>query len=175
MNLLEHMEQRQSCRSYDNRPVEEEKLAYVLQTAALSPSARNGQPWQVAVCTGETKQKVAKACQMNDRNGFFTDAPVAVVISQTGGEFVKATDSVGKSYDRRPIDIGLYAHAFILACAEVGLGSCMIAWLDEKAIQNALGTSDEVELVIAVGYPKQDDPLRPKTRKPLQETVKFYN
>ena len=54
MDFLEIANARQSCRSYDeNRPVEPEKLQKVLDAVRLSPSACNGQPYLLTVCTGE--------------------------------------------------------------------------------------------------------------------------
>ena len=54
MDFMEIAMQRQSCRSYDeNRAVEPEKLQAVLDAARMAPSACNGQPYLLTVCTGE--------------------------------------------------------------------------------------------------------------------------
>ena len=45
MDFLEIANARQSCRSYDSRPVEEEKLNAVLEAVRLAPSACNSQPY----------------------------------------------------------------------------------------------------------------------------------
>ena len=48
MNFTEIAENRQSCRKYDAaRMVESEKLARVLESARLAPSACNGQPYLI--------------------------------------------------------------------------------------------------------------------------------
>ena len=50
MNFTEIAENRQSCRSYDpTRPVEQEKLKRILESARLAPSACNGQPYHITV------------------------------------------------------------------------------------------------------------------------------
>ena len=60
MNFTEIANNRQSCRNYDmNRGVEQEKLNSVLESARLSPSACNGQPYHITVCKGEYAKKVA--------------------------------------------------------------------------------------------------------------------
>ena len=60
MNFTEIAQNRQSCRSYNPvRTVEEEKLEAILETARLSPSACNGQPYFITVCKGETAKNVA--------------------------------------------------------------------------------------------------------------------
>ena len=47
--FLEIAKNRYSCRKYDNRPVEEEKLNLVLEAGRVAPSAVNFQPWHFYV------------------------------------------------------------------------------------------------------------------------------
>ena len=61
MDFLEIANARQSCRSYDSRPVEDEKLNVVLEAVRLAPSACNSQPYHLTVCKGEA----AKAASLN--------------------------------------------------------------------------------------------------------------
>ena len=83
MNFIEIAESRQSCRSYDpSCEVKKEKLDKILYAARLAPSACNGQPYQITVCTGEAAKKVAKATQSMGMNKFSLDAPVILVVSE---------------------------------------------------------------------------------------------
>ena len=60
MDFMEIANARQSCRSYDEtRAVEPEKLRRVLEAAQIAPSACNGQPYILTVCTGEKAREVA--------------------------------------------------------------------------------------------------------------------
>ncbi len=43
---------RYSCRKYDSRPVEKEKLELVLEAGRVAPSAVNFQPWHFYVIQG---------------------------------------------------------------------------------------------------------------------------
>ena len=45
MNLLELAQKRCSIRKYASSPVEDEKLAYILEAGRMAPSAVNFQPW----------------------------------------------------------------------------------------------------------------------------------
>jgi nitroreductase len=57
---------RQSDRSYLDRPVEEDKLARILDCARLSPSACNAQPWHIIVVDDqEIKNKIDKTVSYN--------------------------------------------------------------------------------------------------------------
>ena len=62
MNFSEIAQNRQSCRNYDaGKMVEQEKLDKILETARLSPSACNGQPYLITVCRGDAAKEVARA------------------------------------------------------------------------------------------------------------------
>ena len=70
MDFFELINKRQSCRSYDAREVEQEKLDKILEAARLAPSACNGQPYRITVCRGESAKQVAKATQGMGMNKF---------------------------------------------------------------------------------------------------------
>ena len=83
MDFLEIAKQRQSCRNYDpDRMIEQEKLDAILDAAVLAPSACNGQPYHITVCTGEKAKAAAKATMGMGMNKFAYDAPVVLVISE---------------------------------------------------------------------------------------------
>ena len=175
MNFTEIAQTRQSCRSYDpGREVEEEKLAAILESARLSPSACNGQPYHFSVCRGENAKAVAKACQSMGMNKFATDARVMLVISEEPYCKSAAVGAKVKNNDYRSIDIGIAA-AFITAEATAqGLGTCILGWLDNNKIKEICSLQGDVRLVITIGYAKADDKLRNKKRKDLSELVSEF-
>ena len=165
---------RQSTRAYDvTRPVEEEKLMRILEATRLAPSACNGQPYHLTVCTGETKEKVARAVMSMGMNPFAKDAPILIVISE---EDYCRSASVGaklKKNDYRSMDIGI-AVAYLTAEAETqGLSTCILGWLDDAKIREVCGLSHPVRLVVALGYAKEGDKKREKKRKTMDELVTF--
>ena len=172
MNFTEIAETRQSCRNYNpERLVEDEKLNRILETARLAPSACNGQPYHITVCKGEAAQGVAKAVQGMGMNRFASDAPVMLVISEKPYVKTAAFGSKIKGIDYRSIDIGILS-AYITAEATVqGLGTCILGWLDDNAIRKICGIDEAIKMVITLGYPKDDDKLRTKKRKDLDELV----
>lgn len=170
MNFYEIAQARQSCRSYDTaRPVEEEKLSAILETARLSPSACNGQPYHITVCHGETAKKVAKATQGMGMNKFASDAPVLLVISEMPYVKSAALGAKLKGNDYRSIDIGIVsAYITAEACAQ-GLSTCILGWLDDAKIRDICNLDGAVRLVITIGYAAEDDRLREKKRKSIEE------
>ena len=174
MNFTEIAENRQSCRAYNpDRAVEQEKLDRILASAQLSPSACNGQPYQITVCRGEAAKRVALATQGMGMNKFAVDAPVMLVLSEMPYVATAALGAKVKKNDYRSIDIGIAA-AFITAEATAqGLGTCILGWLDDAKIREICGMEGTVRLVITLGYAKEDDKLRPKKRKDMDELVKI--
>lgn len=174
MNFFEIAQTRQSCRSYDaERRVEQEKIDAVLQSAVLSPSACNGQPYHITVCKGESAKKVAKAVQGMGMNGFAGDAPVLMVISEKPYVKTAALGAKLKGNDYRSIDIGILSAYITAEAAAQGLGTCILGWLDDSKIREICGLDGAVRLVITLGYAKTGDKLRAKKRKPLEELVSF--
>ena len=173
MNFTEIAENRQSCRSYDPaREVEAEKLERILRSGRLSPSACNGQPYLITVCKGEASRAVARAVQGMGMNKFASDAPVLLVISEKPYVATAALGAKVKGNDYRSIDIGILAAYLTAEATAQGLGSCILGWLDDKAIRECCELDGAVRLVITLGYPKEGDPLRAKKRKDMGELVK---
>lgn len=175
MNFEEIAKTRQSCRRYDaSRAVEQEKLDRILETARLSPSACNGQPYHLTVCKGSTAKVVAKATQGMGMNKFASDAPVLIVISEKPYVKTAALGAKVKKNDYRSIDIGIVAAYITAEAAAQGLGSCILGWLDDDRIREACDLDGTVRLVITIGYAAEGDTLRTKTRKTLEELTSVF-
>ena len=174
MNFNEIAKIRQSCRSYDSeRAIEDEKLQMILESARLSPSACNGQPYHITVCKGELAKTVAKATAGMGLNKFAVEAPVMIVISEKPYVKTAAVGSKLTGNDYRSIDIGILS-AYITAEAAVqGLGTCILGWFDEKKVRKVCGIDSTIRLVITLGYPKETDKLRDKKRKDMNDLVSF--
>lgn len=170
MDFLEIANLRQSCRSYDeNREVEPEKLAAILEAVRLAPSACNGQPYHLTVCRGETAKAVAAATQGMGMNKFASQAPVLIVISEMPYVKSAALGAKVKNNDYRSIDIGIAAAYLTAEAAAQGLGTCILGWLDDKKLREICGLEHPVRLVITLGYAK--DTQRTKKRKEIAELV----
>ena len=174
MNFFEIAQTRQSCRAYDSaREVEVEKINKILESARLSPSACNGQPYHITVCKGEAAHKVAKSTQGMGMNKFASDAPVLIVISEKPYVKTAALGARVKGIDYRSIDIGILAAYITAEAAAQGLGTCILGWLDSDKIRETCSLDGDVKLVITLGYAKEGDALRAKKRKSMDELVSY--
>lgn len=176
MNFTEIANNRQSCRNYDaERAVEQEKLDAILESARLSPSACNGQPYLMTVCRGESAKAVAKATQGVGMNKFSDNAPVLIVISEKPYVASAALGAKVKGNDYRSIDIGILAAYITAEAAAQGLGSCILGWFDDAKLHEICHLDAPARLVITLGYAKEGDKLRDKKRKDMAELVKVID
>jgi nitroreductase len=69
MNISQAIRQRKSIRAYQKKEVGKESIERILETARYAPSGANSQPWQVAVVSGKTKEKISAALISAFRDG----------------------------------------------------------------------------------------------------------
>ena len=170
MNFSEIANNRQSCRNYNpNRSVEDEKIAAILESARLSPSACNGQPYMITVCKGEKAKTVARATMGMGMNKFAAEAPIQLVLSEMPYVKSAALGAKVKGNDYRSIDIGIAAAYITAEATAQGLSSCILGWLDDAKIREICSLDGAVRLVICLGYAADDDKLREKKRKDIKE------
>jgi nitroreductase len=167
MEYSDLIAQRYSVRAYLPDPVEEDKLHQVLDAARLAPTAANRQPIQIVVMhTGGRQAEIGRIY----RRPWFVEAPLVICICAVSSwAWVRECDR----FNARLIDAAIVADHLILAATNLGLGTCWIAAFDVNAAREVLRLPDEAEPVIftPLGYPA--DQLGPKTRKPLDELVRF--
>ena len=174
MDFLEIANARQSTRAYDEtRPVEDEKLNAILEAARLSPSACNGQPYHLTVCTGETAKEVAMLCRGLGMNKFAVQAPICIVVSEMPYVKSAAMGAKVKNNDYRSIDIGIATAYLTAEAAAQGLATCILGWFDNEKICKLCDLEHPARLVITLGYATEDENLRPKKRKDLTELVSY--
>lgn len=179
MDFSELARTRQSVRSYQERPVEPDKVRAIVESVRVAPSASNAQPWiLIIVDEPSLKDKVARATFSStiSFNEFSLEAPVIAVLTI---EKTKVITQIGGWIKQREfplIDIGIAAEHFCLQAAELGLGTCMVGWFDEKVIKQLLNIprSTRVALLITLGYAVEGYPLRSKKRKDT-DAMSRYN
>lgn len=174
MTFSDLISKRQSVRRYASTPVESEKINRCLEAARLAPSASNSQPWHFIIVDKEPlRTEIAKATFTDIQliNKFTLQAPVMVVIVIEKAKLITRLAMLVKKKEWPLIDIGITAEHFCLQATELGLGTCMIGWFDEKKIQKLLNipSGKSIGLVISLGYAEEGYKLRTKARKSKEE------
>lgn len=178
MDFQELIVHRQSTRRYQSKPVEPGKIKQLTGAVRLAPSASNSQPWKLIVVTDrKLADEVARTTfdKVFSFNKFAVEAPVFAVLVV---EKPKLITQIGGSLKRREfplIDIGIAAAYFCLQATELGLGTCMIGWFNEKKVKKILHIPDRkrIGLLITLGYAPDDYGLRKKIRKPSEEMCRY--
>ncbi|MDS1029144.1 nitroreductase family protein [Bacillota bacterium LX-D] len=169
MSFLDIAKKRQSVRSFENRPVEKEKLLQVLEAARVAPSAVNYQPWHFIVLQDEEmKKKVANSYAKD----WLQKAPIIIVACGDHSKSWHRAD--GK--DHLDIDLAIAVEHMVLAAVDLGLGSCWVCAFDAKKCSKVLDLPAEFEPIalLPLGYPAGEpaDPNRHASRrKPLDDFI----
>lgn len=165
MTLKELSENRYSVRSFEEKEVENESLAYILQCVRLAPSAVNLQPWKFYVVKNEENKAKLRQCYSRD---WFNYAPMYIIAC------VNHSEEWTRKYDSKPhgdIDVSIAVEHLCLAATEKGLGTCWVCNFNAPLCHQLLNLPKDEEPIalIPIGYPKGDIP--PKKRKTLDEIV----
>lgn len=167
MELLDLIQKRQSDRQYEARSVDRELVVKCLEAARLAPSACNSQPWKfVVVDEPQLVLQVGEAAAGMGMNKFAKEVPVIVAVVLEKMNLTARIGSVIKDKEYSLLDMGIAVEHFCLQAAELGLGTCIMGWFDEKKVKKLLGIKNKrVPLLITLGYPAGE--TRRKIRKSL--------
>lgn len=168
---------RQSCRNYNpDKKVSREELSACLEAARIAPSACNSQPWSFHGVLSQDKVKLMGLyLQKFGLNKFAEKCPAFVVVVEEKAKLIARIGGKIGSQEFASVDIGIAAAHFCLAACDMGLSTCITGCFEEGKIKDLLDIpkNKRIRLVICVGYAADDDKLRPKSRKTLEEIVKF--
>ena len=168
MDFYELISKRQSERKYDAHQVEADKIMQCIEAAHMSPSACNAQPWKFIVADEPAlKNQIATAAAGMGMNKFAVEAPVIVAIVLENPNAMSKIGSVLKGKEYTLMDIGIAATHFCLQATDLGLGTCIIGWFDEKKVRKLLHIPGKkrIPLLLTVGYSTGE--VRKKQRKEL--------
>ncbi len=164
MEFRELLEARFSCRAYRDDPVEEEKLAAVLEAARLAPTAANRQAFLLYVLPTTHRRETLLRVYARD---WFVQAPLVIGIAGDPARSWVRRD--GRNYV--DVDCAVVMDHLILQATDLGLGTCWVAAFDPAAARELLSLPAGWEPIAftPLGYPA--DAGRPKERKSAGEIV----
>ena len=172
MEFIELIKQRQSCRDFNDKPLEKHVVDEIVENARFAPSACNSQPWKIYVVTDDKMvEKVKPALQDRGRNPFISKAKAFICIAEKDAVLKPGTNVKYKSTHFVKYDIGELTAYITLTAKSLGVDSCIIGWINDNALKETIGYADNeiCNIVVALGY--SDAPLREKIRKDKEITV----
>jgi len=166
MEFSELIFARRSVRGYKPQPIPREVLERVLDCLRVAPSAANLQPRQFLIVQDPDVRARLKGAYDKE---WFCNAPVIVAGCVDRAKAWKRVDG----FNSAEVDMGIAFDHLTLAAANEGLGTCWVCNFNEPKAKEILGIPDGIQLValMPLGYPDLSAPLRPFTRKPLEEIL----
>jgi len=168
MDYFEAVKTRHSVRTFQKKPVQEEKIRKIIEAINLAPSAGDLQAYEVIVVKDPMlKDKLAKAALGQN---FISEAPVCFV-------FVACPERSSKKYGRRGSEIYCIQDAAIattyamLAATSLELSSTWVGAFEEKAAARAVGATGGKRpvAILPVGYAAESPEKTP--RRPVSDIV----
>lgn len=190
MDCIEAILNRRSCRSFLDRPVEEEKIRQILECAIYAPSPANKQPWEFIVTRNPEynrrlhEQAVKTKVYVASRSGwkwipfykldFVLEAPVLIVVvgdpAKNGAEQFLNEPSNGfeQACSASVQNICLAAHS-------LGLGTLWLSFFEKSDARAIFGVPPEKDpmAIVCLGYPARVTSA--PARQGLAEKVRYLD
>lgn len=175
MEFIDVINRRESCRDFDTRPVEKEKLTALIEAARVSPSACNSQPWHFTVVTEpNARAAVAAGLQKMGANKFTANCPAFIIVCERHAKLKEGIAAAIASQTFAQIDLGLTSAHICLRATDLGLSTCIVGWMDKEKL-NAVAhedKADNIKICICVGYAASPD-IRVKKRNDTDSIAAF--
>lgn len=171
-SFLELVNTRQACRDFNDKPLDKQTVYQIAKTSTLAPSACNSQPWKLYCVTEIDKVKeVTKAVQGKVQNRFLDKAKAYICVAD---QVATLKPEAMQRFDRNHFvqyDVGEVVAYITLAAESMGVKSCIIGWVNQDALKEAIGLqeNERCNVVVALGY--SDSPVRKKVRKDNDKVI----
>ncbi len=171
MKFIELAKIRYSCRKYDGKQIEEDKLNQVLEAGRLAPSAVNFQPWKFVVIRESVNLDKIRSTYHRE---WFASAPCVIVAL---GDHEQSWKRKSDGKDHCDIDVAIALDHMTLQATDVGLATCWVCNFDKQKLMEVLKLPQNLEPValLPIGYPVDNpDVNRHNTKRKTFDDVVFY-
>lgn len=165
---------RHSIRAYSDQNIEEETVRAVADLARTTPTACNRQPNKTYV-VGEKEMIRQIAVLQGGGRGWAESANKMFIVTS-------AVDPFGYNEPMETYKAGgMYVMNLLYALHAYQIGTCPLMWKGEKSadeqLRNLLGVpnNEEIIMIIAAGYPKEEFTYVTSVRNPLNESLVMVN
>jgi nitroreductase len=168
MDFFEIVKRRRSIRSFTDRPVEDEKIERILQTALAAPSAGNLQAYKIyLVKSAEVRAALASAAHGQDH--VRTASAVLVFCTHAAQAAKKYGERGERLYTLQ--DATIACTFAMLAVEALGLATVWVGAFRDEAVWNAIGSPVGLMPVamLPIGY-KGEEP-EPSFRRSVEKLV----
>lgn len=191
------IDNRRSIRKFLSKPVSEQDIVEILQSAIKAPSSKNRQPWKYIVIQGRAKEEMLSAFRKGiDREEnqspllpksrqhlaaarytveIMAEAPVNIfVVNPLGKDIMADLTPEERIYDICNLQsISASIENMLLAASDKGIGSLWICdiYFAYAELSQWLNEPGALIAAVALGYPDESPKARP--RKKLEDVVEW--
>lgn len=155
-------------RAYQDTPLTEEEIGFILSCAGTAPSAGNREAWDVLVVTDqELKWALAQAAFDQPH---VEQAPVLFVVC---ANYIRSMSRYGERGILYAVqDATIAATYMMLAVHAQGLSSCWTGAFEESEVKGILDLPQHIRPIAILAAGRESDTTRERTgRMPLEEHV----
>ena len=145
MEFYDVIRSRSTVKSFNNDPIDEDKLMRIITAVSMSPSWRDNTSYQLILVDDEDEKNMLANTILNDDNNAkmaMEQAPMAAVIVGDPSESGVVAD---KEYYL--VDSAIAMEHFVLAATNEGYGTYWIGAFDEDKIRNILSIPKDHRVV----------------------------
>jgi nitroreductase len=158
MDVFETVRTILAVRAYQARPIPEETVRRIVQSARLTASSINGQPWHFIVV--QERSMLEKLAALARTGLYIAQAPLAVVVALEASKYAVS-------------DASRAIQSMVLTAWSEGGGSNWVGFQNLAEVNALLGIPPEIEIlaIVPFGYPVKKIGKGIKNRKPLGQVV----
>ncbi len=158
MEVFEAVRTALAVRQFQEKAIPEPLVRQIVESAHLTASSMNGQPWHFVVV--ENKETLHQLGALARTGPYIAQAPLAIVVCM--GQSPYAVSDASRAIQ-----------SMILTAWGHGIGSNWVGFNNLKEVNALLGIPAQIEIlaIIPFGYPVQTIGKGKKTRKPLGEVA----
>jgi nitroreductase len=158
MEVFETVRTVLAVRAYQDKPIPAEVVRRIVESAWLTASSINGQPWHFIVV--ENHDMLKKLAALARTGPYIAQAPLAVVVGMEQSPYAVS-------------DASRAIQSMVLTAWSEGVGSNWVGFNNLEQIKPLLGIPPEVAVIAIVpfGYPVKKLGKGRKNRKPLGQVA----
>jgi nitroreductase len=158
MDVFETVRTVLAVRAFKAKPIPVEVIHRIVESAWLTGSSINGQPWHFIVV--ENRATLKKLGELARTGPYIAQAPLAVVVSMEQSPYAVS-------------DVSRAIQSMILTAWSEGVGSNWVGFQNLEQVKPLLEIPPEVEVmaILPFGYPVKKLGKGRKNRKPLAQVA----
>ena len=159
MDVFETVRTLLAVRSYQNKPIPVDIVNKIVESAHLTASSQNRQPWHFILV--EDRDTLRKLGELARTGPYIAGAQLAIVV------LIEKESRFGVSDGSRAIQ------SMMLTAWSEGVGSNWVGFRGFEPVKEQLNIPDSYDIlaIVPFGYPAQDVGRGKKNRKALNEVV----